>query len=160
MRGIEHGWLTKMLSAGAAQTHGPAAEIGTKMYRQLMRVHIRWADGVWALLILLAAVLMACGLALDFSFIVRSPTQAEGRGLIFLGSIAFAASAVWARLTGRPIWVSVLTALPAVVVGGLSMEMPDGLYAHLAALGLIPAALSAMLAELLSPGALRDDFEP
>jgi hypothetical protein len=120
-----------------------------------MKAHIRWADGAWALLVLLAAVLMTCGLAETFSFIVRSPTEAEGQGLIFLGSIAFAASAVWARLAGRPIWVSVLTALPAVVVGGLDMEMPDRLLAHLAALGLIPAALSAMLAEVLSPGAPR-----
>jgi hypothetical protein len=47
--------------------------------------------------------------------------------------------------------VSILTALPAVVVGGLSAEMPDGLYAHLAGLFLVPAALSAMLADLLFP---------
>jgi hypothetical protein len=38
-----------------------------------------------------------------------------------------------------------------VVVGGLSAEMPDGLYAHLAGLFLVPAALSAMLADLLFP---------
>jgi hypothetical protein len=55
--------------------------------------------------------------------------------------------------------VSVLTAPPAVVVGGLSLEFPDGLLAHLAALALIPTALSAMLAELLSPGVPRADFE-
>lgn len=116
-----------------------------------MTVRIRWADGAWALLVLLAAVLTACGLAMTFSIIVRSPTDAEGHGLIFLGSVAFAGSAVWAKLTGRPLWVSILTALPALVVGGLSVEMPDGLYAHLAALGPIPAALSAMLADLLSP---------
>lgn len=116
-----------------------------------MTVRIRWADGAWALFVLLAAVLAACGLAMTFSIIVRSPTNAEGHGLIFLGSVAFAGSAVWAKLTGRPLWVSILTALPALVVGGLSVEMPDGLYAHLAALGLIPAALSAMLADLLSP---------
>ena len=116
-----------------------------------MRGHIRWADGSWSLLALLAAVLMACGLAMTFSIIVRSPTDAEGHGLIFLGSVAFGASALWARLRGRPLWVSILTALPAVVVGGLSMEMPDGLYAHLAGLFLVPASLCAMLADLLFP---------
>ena len=115
-----------------------------------MNDRIRWADGAWAVLVLVAAVLTVCGLALDFSFVGRSPTEAEGRGLIFLGSIAFAGSAVWARLAGRPIWVAVLTALPALVVGGLSMEMPDGLIAHLAATGLVPAALTAMLVDLLS----------
>ena len=115
-----------------------------------MRIRIRWADGAWALLVLLAAALMACGLAMTFSFIVRTPMDAEGRGLIFLGSMAFAGSAVWAVLTRRPLWVSILTALPAVVVGGLSMEMPDGLIAHLAGLCLIPAALAAMLVELIS----------
>ena len=125
-----------------------------------MRDHVRWADGAWSLLVLLAAVLTVCGLAETFSFIVCSPTDAEGHGLIFLGSIAFAGCAVWARLKGRPLWVSILTALPAVVVGGLSMEMPDGLYAHLAGLFLVPAALSAMLAELLSPSVPRADIEP
>lgn len=116
--------------------------------------------GAWALLVLHAAVLMACGLAETFSIMVRSPTEAVGQGVVFLGSMAFVASAVWARLTGRPLRVSVLTALPVEVVGGLSMEMPVGLLDHLAALGLIPAALSALLAELLSPGVPRADFEP
>ncbi|GIU55578.1 hypothetical protein [Arthrobacter sp. NicSoilC12] len=117
-----------------------------------MKVYIRWADGAWALLVLLAAVLTACGLAASFSFIVRSPTEAAGHGLVFIGSVAFAACAVWASLRGRPPWVSVLTVLPAVVVGGLSVELPDGLYAHLAGLFLIPTALCAMLADLLFPG--------
>jgi hypothetical protein len=116
-----------------------------------MRGHIRWADGAWSLLVLLAAVLTASGLAMTFSIIVRSPTDAEGHGLIFLGSAVFGVSAVWARLRGRPLWVSILTALPAVVVGGLSMEMPDGLYAHLMGLFLVPAALCAMPADLLFP---------
>ncbi|MGY3381196.1 putative membrane protein YfcA [Arthrobacter sp. TE12231] len=116
-----------------------------------MRAHVRWADGAWSLLVLFAVAVTACGLAESFSLIVRSPTDAEGHGLVFLGSTAFAAAAVWARLRRRPLWVSILTALPAVVVGGLSAENPDGLYAHLAGLFLVPAALSAMLADLLFP---------
>jgi hypothetical protein len=36
-----------------------------------MRGHIRWADGAWSLLVLLAAVLTASGLAMTFSIIVR-----------------------------------------------------------------------------------------
>lgn len=116
-----------------------------------MRGQVRWADGAWSLMVLLAAVLTACGLAETFSIIVRPPADAEGHGLILLGSVAFAGSAVWARLRGRPLWVSILTALPAVVVGGLSVEMPDGLYAHLAGLFLVPAALMAMLGDLLFP---------
>lgn len=120
-------------------------------YRQSTRGHIRWADGAWSLLVLIAADVTACGLSESFGFIVRSPTGGEGHRLILLGSMAFAGSAVWARLKGRPIWASVLTALPAVVVGGLSTELPDGLYAHLAGLFLIPGALSTMPAELLIP---------
>lgn len=81
-----------------------------------MMLRARWADRAWALLVLLAAALMPCGLALNSSFLVLSPIEAEGHGLIFLGSLAFAGSAVWARLSGRPVWVSVLTALPMVVV--------------------------------------------
>lgn len=121
------------------------------MRSKSFRLRVRWADGLWALLVLLAAVLMACGLYYSFSFIVRSPTDALGHGLVLLGSVAFSASAVWARLRSRPVWVSILSALPAVVVGGLSLELPDSLLAHLAGLLLIPLALSAMLAELLSP---------
>lgn len=74
-----------------------------------------------------------------------------GHRLVLLGALAFAATAVWARLRGRPIWVSVLTGLPAVVVGGLAYVLPDGLYAHLAGFFLIPAAVIAMLVEMLSP---------
>ncbi|MCB5291704.1 hypothetical protein [Arthrobacter sp. SO3] len=117
-----------------------------------MMPRVRWADGAWALLVLLAAVLMSCGLAMTFSLIVRSPTEAEGQGLIFLGSLAFGGSAVWAGLSGRPLWETILTAL---VVGGLAMEMPDGLLAHLAAMGLVPAALTSMLVDLLAPGGRR-----
>ncbi|ALV41931.1 MULTISPECIES: hypothetical protein [Pseudarthrobacter] len=90
-----------------------------------------WNEGLWALLVLLAAAMMACGLAASFNFIVRSPTHAVGHRLVLLGALAFAATAVWARLRGRPIWGSVLTGLRAVVVGGLAYELPDGLYAHL-----------------------------
>ena len=117
-----------------------------------MKTSIRWADGAWALLVLLAAVLTSRGLAMTFSFVGRTPLEAEGHGLILLGSLAFAGATAWAALSRRPLWVTVLTVLPAVVIGGLSMEMPDGLLAHLAALGLIPAALAAILVGLLSPG--------
>nr|WP_281355357.1 hypothetical protein [Pseudarthrobacter psychrotolerans] len=36
-------------------------------------------------------------------------------------------------------------------MGGLAYELPDGLYAHLAGLFLIPAAVIAMLVEMLNP---------
>lgn len=50
-----------------------------------MRTRIRWADGVWGLLVVLAAALMSCGLAMTFSIIdlvdlLSSSGPQRGRG--------------------------------------------------------------------------------
>lgn len=112
---------------------------------------IRWREGLWALLVLVAAALMACGLADVFSFLIEPPTYAVGHRLVLLGSIAFAGAAVWSWLRQAPRWVSVLTGMPGVVVGGLALQFEDGGLGVLIGYFLIPAALIAMLVELLSP---------
>lgn len=113
---------------------------------------IRWADGAWALLVLLAAVMMACGLADAFTFLVEPPTYAVGHRLVLLGALGFAAAAVWALMRPAHRWVRVLTALPAVVVGGLALQFEDGGWGVLAGYILVPAALIAMLAALWDAG--------
>ena len=113
-----------------------------------MKSFVRWKVGLWALLVLLAAALMACGLADSFSFVGRSPTYFEGHRMVLLGSLAFGAAAEWAGMERRSLRVIVSTALPAVVVGGLAVQLPDGLLQHIAGLALIPIALLAMLVEL------------
>ncbi|MGO4189910.1 hypothetical protein [Pseudarthrobacter sp. TAF60_1] len=112
---------------------------------------IRWRVGLWGLLVLVAAVLMACGLADVFTFLVEPPTYPVGHRLVLLGSFAFASAAVWSWLRQAPRWVSVLTGLPAVVVGGLALQFDDGGWGVLAGYFLIPVALIAMLVELLNP---------
>lgn len=112
---------------------------------------IRWRDGLWALLVLAAAVFMAGGLADVFTFLVEPPTYPVGHRLVLLGSLTFAGAAVWAWLRQSPRWVTVLTALPAVVVGGLALQFADGTWGVLAGYFLIPAALVAMLVELINP---------
>ncbi|MCP9001955.1 hypothetical protein NFC73_19820 [Pseudarthrobacter sp. RMG13] len=112
---------------------------------------IRWAEGVWALLVLLAAAMMACGLADAFTFIVAAATYPVGHRLVLLGALGFAGAAVWAWLRPARRWVRVLTALPAVVVGGLALQFEDGGWGVLAGLVLIPAAVFAMLAHLRRP---------
>jgi hypothetical protein len=112
---------------------------------------IRWTEGSWALLVLLAAATMACGLADAFTFFVEPPTYPVGHRLVLLGAIAFAAASAWAWLRGSPRWVAVLTGLPAVVVGGLALQFEDGGWGWVTGLFLIPAALIAMLLDLLYP---------
>ena len=112
---------------------------------------IRWREGFWALLVLLAAAIMACGLADTFSIIGRSPTYFEGHPFVLLGSLAFAAASVWAAVERRSLRVVISTALPAVVVGGLAVQLPDGPLQHIAGLALIPIALVAMLVEIPAP---------
>lgn len=119
-------------------------------YRHSMH-RIRWNEGLGALLVLLAAAMMACGLADAFTFIVEPPTYPVGHRMVLLGALAFAVAAVWARLRGRPVWVSVLTGLPAVVVGGLALQFEDGGWGVLTGYFLIPAAVIAMLVDLISP---------
>lgn len=112
---------------------------------------IRWTEGSWALLVMLAAATMACGLADAFTFIVEPPTYPVGHRLVLLGAIAFASASVWAWLRGSPRWVAVLTGLPAVVVGGFALQFEDGGWGWVTGLFLIPAAVTAMLVELLYP---------
>ncbi|MEW9871719.1 hypothetical protein [Arthrobacter sp. HS15c] len=111
---------------------------------------IRWSEGLWALLVLVAAATMACGLADTFTFLVEPPTYPVGHRLVLLGALGFACAAVWVWLRGGALWVKVLTALPAVVVGGLALQFEDG-WGWLPGLFLIPAALAAMLSHLRHP---------
>jgi peptidoglycan/LPS O-acetylase OafA/YrhL len=112
---------------------------------------VRWREGLWALLVLVAAALMACGLADVFSFLIEPPTYPVGHRLVLFGSLAFAGAAVWSWLRQAPRWVSVLTGLPGAVVGGLALQLEDGGLGVLTGYFLIPAALIAMLVELLNP---------
>ena len=112
---------------------------------------IRRAEGAWALLVLLAAATMACGLADVFTFLVEPPTYPVGHRLVLLGAFGFAAAAVWAWLRSSPRWVTVMTALPAVVVGGLALQFEDGGWGVVTGYLLVPAALISMLVDLISP---------
>ena len=58
-------------------------------YRHSMN-RIRWAEGAWALLVLLAAATMACGLADAFTFLLEPPTGLVGHRLVLLGALGFA----------------------------------------------------------------------
>lgn len=112
---------------------------------------IRWNDGLWALLVLLAGAVMACGLADVFTFVIEPPTYPVGHRLVLLSALAFAGAAAWAAVQGRPRCVVIFTALPAVVIGGLALQFEDGAWGVLAGIFLVPAALIAMLLDVLSP---------
>ena len=110
-----------------------------------MKTLVRWNVGAWAVLVLVASAVMVCGLVDSFSFLGRPPSFVEGHRLVLLGALAFAAAAVWAGVMRQPLWVVIPTALPAAVVGGLAVQLPDSGFAHLAGLLLVPLAVTTML---------------
>ena len=110
-----------------------------------MKTLIRWNVGAWAVLVLVASAVMVCGLVDSFSFLGRPPSFVEGHRLVLLGALAFAVAAVWAGVMRQPLWVVIPTALPAAVVGGLAVQLPDSGFAHLAGLLLVPLAVTTML---------------
>jgi hypothetical protein len=116
-----------------------------------MQSLIRWKEGLWALIVLLAASVMACGLADSFTFLARPPTYVQGHRLVLLGALAFAGSSVWAAIDRRSLRAIISTALPAVLVGGFAVQMPDSILPNVAGLALIPIALAAMLLEIPAP---------
>ncbi|MDF2049523.1 hypothetical protein [Arthrobacter sp. Cr_A7] len=88
----------------------------------------------------------------SFSFLVRPPTYVEGHRMVLLGAIAFAGASVWAALQRRSLHTIISMALPAVVVGGLAIQMPDSILQNVVGLALIPIALAMMLLEIQAPG--------
>lgn len=72
----------------------------------------------------------------------------NGSLYIFAGCAVSIAAAVWSEVRGNPVWVTVCTGLPGVLVGWATLNDPYDLKRHLAAVVSFPLALAG-IAEVL-----------
>lgn len=68
-----------------------------------------------------------------------------GNTFILAGAALDLAAAGWARYRGYPAWVTVLVAVPAVVVAGLSLAAGGSLLPHIAALAAVPLGAAGVI---------------
>jgi hypothetical protein len=99
--------------------------------------------------------LLIAGLSQTFYFVAGSDAFSRnqaGSALILSGSLLTLAVAAWSYAAHKPLWVPVCAAVPAVVIGGLSVLFPDSLFPHIGALIAIPAGLVGLAGGLFSAG--------
>ncbi|ALV44518.1 hypothetical protein MB46_02285 [Arthrobacter alpinus] len=115
---------------------------------------------LWALLVILAIVLMSRGLWIStfFGFAPDPEFVEDARiGSVHLlgGSAASLGAALWSFRRGHPHWVTFLVAAPAVLIGGIALLMPYSLARHLAALVALPVAVAGIVGGLQDRGYRR-----
>jgi peptidoglycan/LPS O-acetylase OafA/YrhL len=72
-----------------------------------------------------------------------------GRNLIFLGSITILAAAGAARWMHTPVWACILVAVPAILVGGLTLVFYNSYFPHLSALVAFPIGVAGLISGLI-----------
>lgn len=106
----------------------------------------------WSALIAAGLILLSMGLGQTGYF---EPTGEAlerarvGRLLIFAGSVVLLGAAGWARWMLTPIWVCVLVAAPAILIGGLTLVFENSLLPHLSFLVAFPAAVTGVIGVLI-----------
>jgi hypothetical protein len=116
----------------------------------------RWAGTIaWILLILFSVVLIGYGIVRAgwYIWLPRSEEQEEswnGSLYIFAGCAVSIAAGVWSHVRGNPVWVTICTGLPGILVGWATLDDPYDLKRHLAAVISFPLALAG-IAEVIWP---------
>lgn len=106
------------------------------------------ARTAWAVVAAVGLILLCLGLGQKFYF--GSVTNAFARDrlgntLILAGAVLGLAAAGWSRYRGDPLWVTVMVAVPAVVIGGLNLVVGDSLLPHIAALAAVPLGVAGVI---------------
>ncbi len=75
----------------------------------------------------------------------RRPTRDRlGNTLILAGAVLGLAAASWSRYRGHPLWVTLLVAVPAMVIAGTNLVAGDSLLPHIAALATVPLGVAGI----------------
>ncbi|QNE14839.1 hypothetical protein [Pseudarthrobacter sp. NBSH8] len=109
----------------------------------------------WAALVVVSIVVT--GIALErTAFFIYTPVPEFierlriGRLLMLAGSAISLAAAIWSRVRGNPLWVTICVASPAVLVGMATMIMtPPSLIPQITGLIALPVALAGLIGGLL-----------
>lgn len=105
------------------------------------------ARTAWAVAAAAGIVLLCLGLAQTFYFgTVTGAFERDrlGNTLILAGAVLGLSAGAWSRHRGDHLWVTVLVAAPAVVVGGLNLVAGGSLLPHFGALAAVPFGLAAI----------------
>ena len=78
-----------------------------------------------------------------------------GNLLILVGSLGLFLAAVWARLMRVPLWACILVAVPAALVGGLTLDAGATLIPELSYLLAVPIAAAALISATAQEGRRR-----
>jgi hypothetical protein len=109
---------------------------------------------LWAALV--AGSIILTGIALERTFfLIVGPEPGQlraGRLLMLAGIVTSLAAAVWSHLRRHHFWITGCVAVPAVLVGGVSLMMPDSLVPQLVGVVALPAAFAGLLGGVLARG--------
>lgn len=107
---------------------------------------------LWSTLVVSCTVLLGRGAYMTFHFEPTAEALAEARTgnlLILGGSLGLFAGAVWARLMRVPLWACILVAVPAALVGGLTLFAGNTFFPQLSYFLAVPIAASALISVLI-----------
>ncbi|WP_206751242.1 hypothetical protein [Cryobacterium sp. Hz9] len=113
---------------------------------------------LWSALVVSCTVLLGRGAYMTVYFAATGEALAEARTgnlLIFVGSLGLFIAAVWARLMRVPLWACILVAVPAALVGGLSLFAGATLIPELSYLLAVPIAAAALISVLILARPIR-----
>lgn len=117
--------------------------------RRLLRAGLLIA---WSVLVVIGLILLGKRVGQTWYF---EPTAEALEGarvgdlLIFAGSVTILAAAGLARKMRTPTWACVLVAVPAFLIGGLTLLVGESLLPQLAALVALPVGLAGLISTLI-----------
>ncbi|MGO4807278.1 hypothetical protein AB4089_19400 [Arthrobacter sp. 2MCAF15] len=107
----------------------------------------------WAGTAAVGLILLCLGLGQKFYFASVTNAFARdrlGNTLILVGAALGLAASGWSRYRGDALWVTVMVAVPAVVIGGLNLVVGDSLLPHSAALAAVPLGVAGVIGGIVA----------